>query len=152
MAGREGLIESMRDDREEVEMNAGVFGALTITFESAAQKKAWLATPLVAGQATLDAAKLACEDSDLFGSAFTVKAKSLKAALEALTDMGFEIEKRHVDAWEKTTLEGAPAIGLRTKGELTAKVALSVTGASKSAVEAVEKAGGSLKVATLAAE
>ena len=121
MAGREGLIESMRDDREEVEMNAGVFGALTITFESAAQKKAWLATPLVAGQATLDAAKLACEDSDLFGSAFTVKAKSLKAALEALTDMGFEIEKRHVDAWEKTTLEGAPAIGLRTKGELTAK-------------------------------
>ncbi|SIO29217.1 50S ribosomal protein L15 [Vannielia litorea] len=32
------------------------------------------------------------------------------------------------------------------KGELTTKVALSVTGASKSAVEAVEKAGGSLAI------
>ena len=38
------------------------------------------------------------------------------------------------------------------KGELTAKLALTVTGASKSAVEAVEKAGGSLTVATPAAE
>ena len=46
-------------------------------------------------------------------------------------------------------LDGVRLLG---KGELTAKVALSVTGASKSAVEAVEKAGGSLKVATLAAE
>ncbi len=34
------------------------------------------------------------------------------------------------------------------KGELTAKVTLSVTGASKSAIEAVEKAGGSLTVTT----
>ena len=32
------------------------------------------------------------------------------------------------------------------KGEITAKVAISVTGASKSAVEAVEKAGGSLTI------
>jgi len=37
------------------------------------------------------------------------------------------------------------------KGELTAKVNLTVTGASKSAVEAVEKAGGSLSVAAAAA-
>ena len=37
------------------------------------------------------------------------------------------------------------------KGDLTAKVNLTVTGASKSAVEAVEKAGGSLTVATAAA-
>ena len=37
------------------------------------------------------------------------------------------------------------------KGEITAKLTLEVTGASKSAVEAVEKAGGSLKV-TAAAE
>ena len=37
------------------------------------------------------------------------------------------------------------------KGDLTAKVNLTVTGASKSAVEAVEKAGGSLTVATTAA-
>ena len=46
-------------------------------------------------------------------------------------------------------LDGVRVLG---KGELTAKVALSVTGASKSAVEAVEKAGGSLTVATAAAE
>jgi large subunit ribosomal protein L15 len=37
------------------------------------------------------------------------------------------------------------------RGELTSKVALKVTGASKSAVAAVEKAGGTLETATLAA-
>ena len=37
------------------------------------------------------------------------------------------------------------------KGEITAKVKLSVTGASKSAVEAVEKAGGSLTVTSAVA-
>ena len=37
------------------------------------------------------------------------------------------------------------------KGELTAKISLAVTGASKSAVEAVEKAGGSLTVTSAAA-
>jgi len=46
-------------------------------------------------------------------------------------------------------LDGVRVLG---KGEITAKVALTVTGASKSAVEAVEKAGGSLVVATPAAE
>jgi len=38
------------------------------------------------------------------------------------------------------------------KGELTAKATITVTGASKSAVEAVAKAGGSLTVAAPAAE
>ena len=38
------------------------------------------------------------------------------------------------------------------KGEITSKVDLQVTGASKSAVEAVEKAGGKLAVAAAAAE
>ena len=38
------------------------------------------------------------------------------------------------------------------KGEITAKVNLTVTGASKGAVEAVEKAGGSITVAAAAAE
>jgi large subunit ribosomal protein L15 len=38
------------------------------------------------------------------------------------------------------------------KGELTAKLALNVTGASKSAVEAVEKAGGTLTVTAPKAE
>lgn len=38
------------------------------------------------------------------------------------------------------------------KGELTAKATISVTGASKSAIEAVAKAGGSLTVAAPAAE
>ena len=37
------------------------------------------------------------------------------------------------------------------KGEVTAKLNLTVTGASKSAIEAVEKAGGSLTVAAAAA-
>ncbi|MGV6812818.1 MAG: 50S ribosomal protein L15 [Brevirhabdus sp.] len=37
------------------------------------------------------------------------------------------------------------------KGEVTAKLNIEVTGASKSAIEAVEKAGGSLKVTSAAA-
>ena len=37
-------------------------------------------------------------------------------------------------------------VRILAKGELTSKVELSVTGASKSAIEAVEKAGGSLNV------
>lgn len=42
-------------------------------------------------------------------------------------------------------------IRVLAKGELTAKATISVTGASKAAVEAVEKAGGALTVATAAA-
>lgn len=42
-------------------------------------------------------------------------------------------------------------IRVLAKGDVTAKLALEVTGASKSAVEAVEKAGGSLSVTTAAA-
>jgi len=36
------------------------------------------------------------------------------------------------------------------KGEITSKVKISVTGASKAAIQAVEKAGGSLTVAAAA--
>ncbi|GFE48693.1 50S ribosomal protein L15 [Roseobacter cerasinus] len=43
-------------------------------------------------------------------------------------------------------------IRVLAKGEVTAKLDLTVTGASKSAVEAVEKAGGSLTVAAPVAE
>ncbi|MGD9918763.1 MAG: 50S ribosomal protein L15 [Paenirhodobacter sp.] len=43
-------------------------------------------------------------------------------------------------------------IRVLAKGEITTKVALNVTGASKAAIEAVEKAGGTLTVATPAAE
>ncbi|MFL4470019.1 50S ribosomal protein L15 [Tateyamaria armeniaca] len=43
-------------------------------------------------------------------------------------------------------------IRVLAKGEITSKVDLQVTGASKSAVEAVEKAGGSLAIAAAAAE
>lgn len=42
-------------------------------------------------------------------------------------------------------------VRILAKGEITAKVNLQVTGASKSAVEAVEKAGGSLSVTAAAA-
>ena len=45
----------------------------------------------------------------------------------------------------RRTLDG---IRVLAKGDVTAKVELDVTGASKSAIEAVEKAGGSLKVKT----
>ena len=42
-------------------------------------------------------------------------------------------------------------IRVLAKGELSAKAAIEVTGASKAAIEAVEKAGGSLKVTAAAA-
>ena len=42
-------------------------------------------------------------------------------------------------------LDGVRVLG---KGELTAKVTLAVTGASRSAIEAIEKAGGSITVST----
>ncbi|MEL6510590.1 MAG: 50S ribosomal protein L15 [Pseudomonadota bacterium] len=42
-------------------------------------------------------------------------------------------------------------VRILAKGEITSKVTLEVTGASKAAVEAVEKAGGSLTVTTAAA-
>ncbi|OCX58645.1 50S ribosomal protein L15 [Thioclava sp. SK-1] len=43
-------------------------------------------------------------------------------------------------------------VRILAKGEVTSKLTLNVTGASKSAIDAVEKAGGSLTVATAAAE
>ena len=43
-------------------------------------------------------------------------------------------------------------IRVLAKGEITSKVTLNVTGASKAAIEAVEKAGGTLTVAAAAAE
>jgi large subunit ribosomal protein L15 len=42
-------------------------------------------------------------------------------------------------------------VRLLAKGELTAKVTIEVAGASKSAIAAVEKAGGSVKVTAPAA-
>ncbi len=43
-------------------------------------------------------------------------------------------------------------IRVLAKGDITAKAAITVTGASKAAVEAVEKAGGSLTTAAVAAD
>ena len=43
-------------------------------------------------------------------------------------------------------------IRVLAKGDVTSKLSITVTGASKSAVDAVEKAGGSLTVAAAAAE
>ncbi|WP_224823924.1 50S ribosomal protein L15 [Cognatishimia sp. MH4019] len=42
-------------------------------------------------------------------------------------------------------------VRILAKGEITSKITLEVTGASKAAIEAVEKAGGSLTVTTAAA-
>jgi len=66
-------------------------------------------------------------------------------------DAGSEITE---DALVASGLVRRKLDGVRVlaKGELTAKVTLTVTGASKSAVEAVEKAGGALTVAAAAAD
>ena len=71
------------------------------------------------------------------------------------------IDDKKLDAKATITEEALVASGLvrrvkdgvrvLAKGEISAKVAIEVTGASKSAVEAVEKAGGSLTVTSAAA-
>ena len=71
------------------------------------------------------------------------------------------IDEKKLDASAPITEEALVASGLirrvkdgvrvLAKGEITAKANIEVTGASKSAVEAVEKAGGSLKVTSAAA-
>jgi large subunit ribosomal protein L15 len=72
------------------------------------------------------------------------------------------IEAGKLDAKAEITEDALVASGLvrrkldgirvLAKGEIKSKVTLSVTGASKAAIEAVEKAGGKLTVATAAAE
>ncbi len=71
------------------------------------------------------------------------------------------VDAKKLDAGAEITEDALVASGLvrrkldgirvLAKGEITAKVTLAVTGASKSAIEAVEKAGGKLTVATPAA-
>ena len=77
----------------------------------------------------------------------------------AVTNLGLIqkfIDAGKIDAGQPVTEDALVASGLvrrkldgirvLAKGEITAAVSLEVTGASKTAVEAVEKAGGSLKV------
>ncbi|MCV2894714.1 50S ribosomal protein L15 [Lentibacter sp. XHP0401] len=71
------------------------------------------------------------------------------------------VDEKKLDAKAAITEDALVACGLvrrkldgirvLAKGDVTAKLNLEVTGASKSAVEAVEKAGGSLKVTVAAA-
>ncbi len=70
-----------------------------------------------------------------------IDAKTLDAKKEITEDMLVEtgVVRRKLDG-----------VRVLAKGEITAKVKLTVTGASKSAIEAVEKAGGSLTVAAAA--
>lgn len=72
-----------------------------------------------------------------------IDAKTLDAKAEITEDMLVEtgVVRRKLDG-----------VRVLAKGEITSKVKLNVTGASKSAIEAVEKAGGSLTVAQAAAE
>ena len=72
------------------------------------------------------------------------------------------VEAGKIDAAQPVTEDALVASGLvrrkldgirvLAKGEVTTALNIEVTGASKSAIEAVEKAGGSLKVAAAAAE
>ena len=71
------------------------------------------------------------------------------------------IDEKKLDAKAEITEDALIASGLvrrkrdgirvLAKGEITGKLKISVTGASKAAVEAVEKAGGSLTTAAAAA-
>ena len=89
-------------------------------------------------------------------------ARGLRAVLEeAMLDVMYDIPSQEgVEAVEITEdvlvasgLVRRKLDGIRVlaKGEVTAKLTLAVTGASKSAIEAVEKAGGTLTVTTASA-
>lgn len=73
------------------------------------------------------------------------------------------VEAGKLDAKGAVTIEALVAAGVITRkakdgvkilgvGELTAKLAFEVAGASKSAVEAIEKAGGSVKILAAASQ
>ena len=73
------------------------------------------------------------------------------------------VEAGKLDAKGTVTIEALVASGVITRqakdgvkilgvGELTAKLAFEVAGASKSAVEAIEKAGGSIKILATASQ
>ena len=70
-----------------------------------------------------------------------IDAKTLDAKAEITEDMLVEtgVVRRKLDG-----------VRVLAKGEITSKVKISVTGASKAAIQAVEKAGGSLTVAAAA--
>ncbi|WP_298362459.1 50S ribosomal protein L15 [uncultured Litoreibacter sp.] len=70
-----------------------------------------------------------------------IDAKTLDAKKEITEDLLVEtgVVRRKLDG-----------VRVLAKGEITSKVKINVTGASKSAIEAVEKAGGSLTVAAAA--
>ncbi|MEM6310575.1 MAG: 50S ribosomal protein L15 [Pseudomonadota bacterium] len=69
-----------------------------------------------------------------------------------------DAKKLGADITEDTLVESGlvrrklDGIRVLAKGEVTSKLSIDVTGASKAAIEAVEKAGGSLKTAAAAAE
>jgi len=70
-----------------------------------------------------------------------IDAKTLDAKTEITEDLLVEtgVVRRKLDG-----------VRVLAKGEITSKVKISVTGASKAAIQAVEKAGGSLSVAAAA--
>jgi len=72
-----------------------------------------------------------------------IDAKKLDAKKEITEDVLLEagVVRRKLDG-----------VRVLAKGEISAKLNLNVTGASKSAVEAIEKAGGKITVAAAAAE
>ncbi len=96
-------------------INNGVFCALGVDFADLGQQEAFATTPLFAQRKSLADAKIATQDSELFGSELTVKAKSLKDALATLEEAGLEITKKNVATWEKTS---TGEIAIVTKGQL----------------------------------
>jgi hypothetical protein len=58
------------------------------------------------------------EGGDILGGELSVEAKTLKEALEELESSGMELEKKDIEHWEKTKLDGKAHIRIETKGAL----------------------------------
>ena len=73
---------------------------------------------------------------------------ALQKAIDAGTLDAGNIDQASLNA-AGLTRGGKDGVRLLGKGDLTAKITITVAGASKSAVEAVEKAGGSITIPTI---
>lgn len=96
-------------------MQNGVFFRLTLTIPKKAVA-AWKKSKLRDFRESITDVHTEHEGGEILGGEVSVVAKSLKEALEELQSVGMELEKKDVEHWEKTKLDGKPHIRIEIKG------------------------------------
>lgn len=98
-------------------MQNGVFFRLALTIPKKAVA-AWKKAKLRNFREKITGDHSAHDGGELLGGEVSVQAKTLKEALEELESIGMELEKKDIEHWEKTKLDGEPHIRIETKGAL----------------------------------